>query len=400
LTRSLLLVTHRSPEQQGGPAARWRSLVRHLPEHGWEVDVLAAAERASGDEYQASARARRNVARRARVMGRVGALSYPAFAVLGVRPEAFPLSTAWVPRGARDLRRRLAGGRYDAIVATGPPTAALLAARAGLRRSDPPLVVELRDLWAGNPLFDRRGGLLGRLERWVFDAAAAVVTVTPEAAADVRRRLPMLQSPVIDIPNGFERELLERRTTVARHAPIDILHSGTLTVDRPLAPLLRVLARAPYRDAFRLTLHGYVAPQIAAQVEAAVGRIDVEVVPPSGWEDAVLRIARTDVALITQAASAGDATAVAGKVYEYLALGRPVLCLTAGGATEAVLRRVGADAYCARLDDEASIERALDRLRLQPEEPPVAAERLVAYERTTIARRTAELLDAVASRTL
>jgi glycosyltransferase involved in cell wall biosynthesis len=400
LTGRLLLVTHRSPQQQGGPAARWRSLARHLPEHGWQVDVLAAVERASGDEYEASAHTRRKVERRARVMGRVGALADPAFAVLGVRPEAFPLSMAWVPRGARDLRRRLAAGHYDAILATGPPTAALLAARAGLRRGDPPMVVELRDLWAGNPLFDRRGGLLGTLERLVFDASAAVITVTPEAAADVRRRHPKLQAPVVDIPNGFERELLEQRTTVARHTPIEILHSGTLTVDRPLAALLRVLARDAYRDAFRLTLHGYVAPQIAAQIAAADRRVDVEVVAPSSWEDAVSRIARSDVALISQAASAGDATAVAGKVYEYLALGRPVLCLTAGGATEAVLRRVGADAYCARLDDEASIEWALERLRARPDEPPVAPERLVAYERTTIAQRTAELLDAVASRTL
>ena len=28
------------PRCGGGPAARWRSFVRHLPEHGWEVDVV------------------------------------------------------------------------------------------------------------------------------------------------------------------------------------------------------------------------------------------------------------------------------------------------------------------------------------------------------------------------
>jgi glycosyltransferase involved in cell wall biosynthesis len=403
LTRTLLLVTHRPPHQHGGPAARWRSLVRLLPEHGWDVDVLAAVERIAGDEYGASEADRRTVARRARVMRRVGAVSDPAFALLGVRPEAFPLSTAWVPRGARDVRRRLASGRHDAVLATGPPTAALLAARAARRAGDPPLVVELRDLWAHNPLFDRRGSLLGALERWVLGASAAVVTVTPEAAADVRRRHPALAAPVVDIPNGFEGELLARRGADAPRegrGPLEILHSGTLTADRPLAPLLRVLACDPFRDAFRLTLHGHVAPQITAEVAAAAGRVAVNVVAPSSWEDAVSRLAHCDVALITQAASAGDATAVAGKVYEYLALGRPVLSLTAGGATEGVLRRLDADRYCARLDDEASIERALHRLHSEPPAPAVAPERLAPYERAAIARRTAELLDAVASRTL
>jgi glycosyltransferase involved in cell wall biosynthesis len=392
----LLLVTHRSPHQDGGPAARWRSLTRHLEAHGWDVEVLAAPQRNSATEYATDTRGRRQVELRARAMARVGRLVDPLFRAVGARPEAFPLSMGWVPRGALEMRRRVRDGRYDAILATGPPTAALLAARAGHRRGDPPLILELRDVWAGNPLFDRRGGLLGALERWAFRRADAIVTVTPEAAQDVRRRHPRLAARVVEIPNGFEPDLVERRVAATRRSPIEILHSGTLTVDRPIAPLLRVLARPGYREAFRLVLHGYVAPPIAAQIAAADAA--VEVVRPSGWEDAVARIARCDVGLVSQARSAGDATAVASKVYEYLALGRPVLCLSAGGATEALLRRLGADRYCGRLDDIESIARALDRLQAGPEDSPVPAERLAPYARPTIARRTAELLDAVASR--
>ena len=250
---------------------------------------------------------------------------------------------AWVPRGARDLRRAPGDRALRRDPGHGPPTAALLAARGGPRRGDPPLVVELRDLWAGNPLFDRRGGLLGALERWVFARAAAIVTVSPEAADDVRRRHPALAARVVDVPNGFEDELLGRREPRASTASrIEILHSGTLTADRPLAPLLRVLARDPYREAFRLVVHGYVAPPIAAQLAAADRRVD-------GRGRRRRRAGRTrwrgspppTSALVTQAASAGDATAVAGKVYEYLALGRPVLCLSAGGATEALLAAPG-----------------------------------------------------------
>ena len=363
--------------------------------------MLAAVPRIAGDEYEGAAGAQRQLERRARTMARAGALADPVFAALGVRPEAFPLSMAWVPRGARELRRRLASAHYDAVVATGPPVAALLAARASRRLGDPPLVVELRDLWAGNPLFDRRGGLLGALERRVFAASAAIVTVTPEAAADVRRRHPSLADRVVDIPNGFEDELLDRRRARSPSDRITILHSGTLTADRPLAPLLRALAREPYRDAFRLVVHGYVAPPVAAQIAAANGRVAVELVGPSAWEDAVARIAAADVALVSQAASAGDATAVAGKVYEYLALGRP------GAVPERRAARprrccdgVGADALL-RASGRRRLDLArLDRLLATPAPAPVAPELLVEYRRTTIARRMAELLDAVASRSL
>ena len=370
----LLLVSHRPIDQAGGPAARWRSFARHLPEHGWEVDLVSAG---GGDEFASPGHARA----RARVMETAGRVSDPLFRLAGLRPEALPLSMLWVPRGAREIRRRLAGGRYDAVLATGPPFAALVAASRAV--GEEPLIVELRDLWAGNPAFDRGGPILKRAESRVVKRAAVVVAVTPEAAADLRRRHPATR--VEEIPNGFEPELLEQRTVTKGTT---ILHSGTLTKDRPLAPLLRLL-----HPPLRLVLHGYVAPEIQKEIEESGA--EVELVPPSGWEDAVKRIAEADVALVTQSRGAGDETAVAAKVYEYLALGKPVLCLSHGGATEALLRRLGVDQLCARLDDHRSIEDAVDRIRADELPPPVPANDLAAYERPRLARRLAELLGSV-----
>ena len=370
--RRLLLVSHRPIDQAGGPAARWRSFTRHLPEHGWEVDVVSGG---GVDEFASPGSANA----RAKVMERAGRIADPLFRLAGLRPEALPLSTLWVPRGTALVRRRLEERDYDAVLATGPPFAALIAARRAA--GDVPLVVELRDLWAGNPAFDRGGPVLRRLESWVVRGASAVVAVTPEAADDLRRRHP--EARVEEIPNGFEPALLVMRRA---STGTTILHSGTLTKDRPLAPLLPLLT-----PPLRLVLHGYVAPEIQKEIERSGA--DVEIVPPSGWEEAVRRIAEADVALITQARGAGDATAVAAKVYEYLALGKPVLCLTDGGATEALLRRLGASQLCARLDDKASIESALDQIRSQNLPPPILPEKLIQYERPRLAAQLAKLLD-------
>jgi glycosyltransferase involved in cell wall biosynthesis len=369
--KRLLLVSHRSIDQAGGPAARWRSFARHLPAHGWEIDVVSAGgagEFASPGSAQA----------RAKVMEAAGRLANPVFRLAGLRPEALPLSTLWIPRGAREIRRGLEGGRYDAVLATGPPFAALAAASRAT--GDVPLVIELRDLWAGNPAFDRGGPILRRAESSVVKRAAAVVAVTPEAADDLRRRHPGAR--IEEIPNGFEPELVEMRRETSGTT---ILHSGTLTKDRPLAPLLAAL-----RPSLLLVLHGYVAPEI--QKEIAESGAEVEVIAPSGWDDAVRRIAEAGVALVTQARGAGDETAVAAKVYEYLALGKPVLCLSHGGATEALLRRLGADGLCARLDDAASIRAALDRIEAGDLPPPVPPEKLEPYERPRLAQSLAELL--------
>ena len=316
-------------------------------------------------------------------MGLAGKIADPVFRLGGLRPEAMPLSMLWVRAGLKEIRRRLAGGGYDAVLATGPPFAALMAAKRA--SGNVPLVVELRDLWAGNPAFDRGGPLLRHLESRVVNGSAAVIGVTPEAAADLQSRHPGAR--VEEIPNGFEPALIAMRKPPGDGTTI--IHSGTLTKDRPLAPLLHAL-----RPPLRLVLHGYVSPEIRAEVERSP--FDVEYLEPSSWEDAVRRIADADVALVTQARGAGDETAVAAKVYEYLALGKPVLCLSHGGATEALLRRLEADELTARLDDPASIEAALAKIEAGKFPEPVPAEKLAPYERPRLARRLAELLDSLA----
>ena len=227
------------------------------------------------------------------------------------------------------------------------------------------------------------GPILRRAEASVVERAAAVIAVTPEAAHDLRRR--HRDARVEEVPNGFEPELLDLRRETSGTT---ILHSGTLTKDRPIEPLLRAL-----EPPLRLVLHGYVAPEILAEIERS--GVDVELVPPSGWEDAVRRIAEADVALVTQARGAGDETAVAAKVYEYLALGKPILSITHGGATERLLSRLGADGLAARLDDEGSIEAALQRILARDLPAPVAAEKLAPYERPRQARRITEILDSL-----
>ena len=354
--------------------------------------MLAAVPRIAGDEYDAigrraaPARAPRAHDGSRRRAGRSG--------LRGSRRPSRGLPAVDGLGAARGARRAPppGAGRYDAVLATGPPTAALLAARAGRRRGDPPLVVELRDLWAGNPLFDRRGGLLGALERWVFAASAAIVTVTPEAAADVRRRHPVASatrsstSPTASRTScstaaGRERPWRPDRRSCTRARSPPTARSRRCCACSPASPTATRSASSCTATSRRRrgADRGRERPRRGrGRRRRRRGRTPWRASPPR------------DVALVTQAASAGDATAVAGKVYEYLALGRPVLCLSAGGATEAVLRGVGADDYCARLDDDASIARALDRLRSRRRAPaPVAPERLAQYRRTTIARRMA-----------
>jgi len=73
-----------------------------------------------------------------------------------------------------------------------------------------------------------------------------------------------------------------------------------------------------------------------------------------------------------------------------------VLSITDGGATEALLHRLGADQLAARLDDRASIETALGRIEAGDLPEPLPPEKLAPYERPRLAQRLAELLGSLA----
>jgi glycosyltransferase involved in cell wall biosynthesis len=402
--KRLLLVTHRSIDQDGGPAARWRAFVRYLPEHSWEVHVLSAAEHAGASEFDADAS--RAVAARAVVMSQVGRLSEPLFRHAGVRPDALPLSMLWLARGSLLVRQRIRQLEPDVVLATGPPLAGPLAARLGAG-PDVPLIIELRDLWAGSPAFDAGGQALSRVEDWLLRGAHRVIACTPEAVSDLRLRHPDLDKRIVEISNGYDPEIASMVNAGTNHVHerdarsegvLTLLHSGTLTAARPITPLVTALADPRLRGSFRLVLHGYLSPATRAEVKRArdEGEVAIEVLEPSPWKQALARIANADACLITQARDAGDETAVASKIYEYLALGRPVLCVTDGGASEALLHRLGVGQLCARLDDQKTIVAALLRLR-EGAPPPPSPARLEPYNRRALAAHMAALLDDVAS---
>jgi glycosyltransferase involved in cell wall biosynthesis len=369
--RRVLLVTQRPLRYGGGGAVRWRFLAGELPRHGWEVVELSARGNPTANEFATQPAAARLARGRAGVMGVAGRVLRAPAAALGVRPEALAPGQVWALTGRRRLRQGLRDHRPDVVVATGPPPSAYFLARG----VPVPLVVEFRDLWAGNPYYDAGGGLLRRLEAGPIAAAAAVVCVTPQAAARLRELHDDLE-PVV-LPNGFDPELLRRRESRPPGAPATLVHAGALYGGRTLGALEAALARNELSGRVRLDVFG---PGTAA------GAVDAQT--------AADRVAAADVALVVF--TPGEDTAVPGKLYEALALGKPVLALaSAASAMAALLRELGQDAGLAPPDDPGAIAAALERLLARPP-APVAEAVLARFDRSRVAADYARLLDRLA----
>ena len=328
-------------------------------------------------------------------MAVAGRLLDPLARGLRVQPNALAPNNLWAITGRGFIRSAVARERPDVVVATTPPPSAMVAAASTVGAT--PLVVELRDLWAGNPHFDRNGPLLRRLEGRVLARADAVVTVTEGCRETLLRLHPEITDRLHVLPNGFEPALLDRREPPSDSEPATLIHAGSLYGDRTAENLIAALAQPELRGRVRLELLGVIDGRTRRAL-AASGGVDAETVGSIAWDDAIARVVAARIAVVINAQTTGGDIALPNKLFEALALGRPVLALTSPRSeTARLLERLGQDSGLAPLDDPVAITAAIERLLASPP-APVPAEALAEFDRDRIAERYAALLDEVATR--
>lgn len=394
--RTLLVVSQRPLDLGGGGSGRWRHLRRALAENGWQVVECSPRVGVTAKDMSTDPRVARLAARRARLMEVGGHAIDPIARMLGVKPEAFALNNAWALTGRRLVREAIRRERPDVVVATTPPISALFATAAV--NTSVPWIAELRDLWAGSPYFDRGGKLLPVIQRRALERSTAIVTVTDT----FRDRLLALHAgigPQVHVlPNGFESALLDRRVPVAPRGDglARLVFAGALYGEHTAEPLIEALRLPQLQGRAQLELVGIVDGRTRRAI--VVGGVDASIDPPVSWEEAINRTLNGDVAVVITTSSTGGDMAIPGKLYEVLALGRPVLAIArTQSETARLLTRLGQDKGLAPPEDPEAIAAAIERLLADPP-PPVPPEALAEFDRDRIAARYAVLLDEVATR--
>jgi glycosyltransferase involved in cell wall biosynthesis len=390
------VVSQRPLDAGGGGSVRWRHLRRVLPRHGWRVVESSPPAGATARDTSVEAKAARLAAQRARAMAVAGRVADPLARVLRMKPEAFAPNNLWTLTGRRFVREAFDREKPDVVVATTPPVSALLATAAVV--ADGSLVADLRDLWAGNPYYDRGSALLARLQGRALARASAVVTVTDGCRDNLVRLHPELEARVHVLPNGFDPALLARRLSSPRPAaePARLIFAGALYGEHNAEDLVAALARPELRGRVRLELVGVIDPR----TRHAVGHtaIEASIEPPVSWEESIERVLAADVAVVITTPETGGDMALPIKLMEALALGRPVLAIAGPGSdTARLLERLGQDEGLATPHDPGAIAAAVERLLASPPPPP-PSEALAEFDADRMAARYAALLDEVATR--
>jgi glycosyltransferase involved in cell wall biosynthesis len=341
--RRVLLVSYYFPPHAGSGVFRPLRLAKYLPRHGWSVTVLTVSERARlirDEALVADVPRTVRVERTSSLEPRVPLLVLHklGLAALARRIEPWLLvpddQRGWVPFAARRGARLLASQPHDVVLSTAGPYSAHLVGSALKGASGVPWIADFRDEWTTNPyLADRYPTAWHRrrnadLERRTLVEADRVVCVSEPWLAALRSLAPGEPGDKFRVhPNGYDAE----------HFP---------GASRPPPDRFRVV----YAGSF----YGHRTPDVFLEgVARAVGsgeipaaEIEVLFVGPSGggWErsglpagilhaepqrpyfEALRHLDRAAVLLLVIPPEGGPGNHT-GKLFNYLAAGRPILAL-------------------------------------------------------------------------
>ena len=263
----------------------------------------------------------------------------------------FPDETVgWVPfalSSAIVLHQR---NPFDAVYATSPPRSAPLIGLLMKLFYGVPFVFELMDPW-----YPVKGRFRRKSDEWVqallLRKADRVVVMVRQHAEELSQFFHVPPEKIAVVRNGFFEEDFASPKTVEQ-PPLDpryfhLSHFGTIYPDNYgcfFSALTELLRESPgLRGWLRVNMFGY--PCESVQRYAAEGELK-DVIQVRGFlEDRaqILQMMRaSDCLLLFWGREDFSTLAVAGKTYDYLRVGRPVLALTHEGGVKELVEGAGA----------------------------------------------------------
>jgi len=402
------VISSRFPPHGGAGVQRTTKFVKYLPGFGYRPHVLT-----TGPAWRVTDRSLLADVRPETVVVRVPCGTLPsglpfrvrqmiARWILVVDPEA-----GWIPWAALAGRRMIKKYGIHLLYSTSAPCSNHLAALLLARVTGLPWVADFRDPWINN-LTDTFPTPLHRhicagLESQVIRRADRVVAVSTPMTREFADRC-RTENPekFVTIPNGFDADdFTGIKPAVRDNRRFTMVYSGSFYQSRTpdcfldgVAALLG--AGTVTADDICVRFVGNMGPAVSAAVQArGLGDV-VELTGYVSHREAVSYLLAADLLLLVVNAGRNSQGVFTGKLFEYLAAGRPVLALAPPGCAADLIEEAKAGKVVDP-DDPGAVARALAEM-IQPWRAKAVsyrADQQVAaqYERRRLTGDLARLLD-------
>lgn len=361
--KRVLIITYYWPPSGGSGVQRWLKMSKYLPENGWQPVIYTA----EGAEYPVEDPSlEKDVCPEAEVIRRPIVEPYSFYKkFLGIKKEQkvkagfidetgkqkgwkerlsvwirgnFFIPDArcwWVKPSVKHLKTYLKEHPVDAIISTGPPHSMHLIAMKLKAALNLPWIADFRDPWTEIDFYNdlhlthRADRKHHRLEHEVLTKADKVVAVGWDMAEGLKGL--RADNPTV-IPNGYDWDAQTQPTAMPLSKDFTLTHIGIIGANRNEHQLWQALHELvseseAFRKALKTKLIGQVDQSVVRSIADSNLQDNVEVIPYMP-HDQVLQLQQTSQVLLLLINNTPNAKGIlTGKLFEYLASGRPILCL-------------------------------------------------------------------------
>lgn len=356
--RRVLIITYYWPPSGGSGVQRWLKMSKYLPENGWQPVVYTAEDA----EYPVEDPSLQNdVVPESEVIRRPIVEPYTFYKrFLGIRKSEkvkagfinegkkksgwkenisvwirgnFFIPDArcwWVRPSVKFLSKYLKEHPVDAIISTGPPHSMHFIAKALHKKLNIPWVADFRDPWTDIDFYhdlrltkcaDRKHH---RLEKQVLTEATKVVTVGWDCAKGLENHG---AEDVCVITNGFDDDFENNKTEQIQQSDVFTMsHIGIIGANRNPQKFWEAVAELNIPD-FKIRLIGQTDNSVVESIEKNNVEKFVEIIPYIPHNQVVEEQRKSHLLLLFINNTPNAKGVLTGKLFEYLASGRPVLAV-------------------------------------------------------------------------
>lgn len=360
--KKVLVITYYWVPAGGSGIQRWLHMTKYLPEFGWQPSVFAP-ENAHYQVYDYelekemlpgitvyTCRLKDAAALYSRVFGKskkhqIGqGMTTTGRKKSVVQRLAFWLRgnifipdprVTWVRPSVKMIIELIKKEQFNAIITTGPPHSVHLIGKRVKKKTGITWMADFRDPWSKIDYLEqlspgrRAMRIIRRLENEVLTSADIITTIGKTLAGELKE---LGAKNVEVIENGFDPQILEKKQCNPDQKKFIISHTGVFPNSRNPKYLWKVLSdikkiNPQFGEALQIVLAGKVDEAVIENIREEGLREHLELKGMVSHEEAI-KIQQISTVLLLVVNDAVNAKGiVTGKVFEYMANGRPILAI-------------------------------------------------------------------------
>lgn len=361
MQKRVLIITYYWPPSGGGGVQRWVKFTKYLRDFGWEpviftvengdypildanlgedlpdnLEVIKSPIVEPYDWYRKFTGKKKNEKIDANFLSQGKKWGIKDKIAVWIRGNLFipDAKSFWIRPAAKHLIHYLKDHPVDAIISTGPPHSCHMIALRVHNVFKSPWIVDYRDPWTQIDYFDElhltkwAKNRHTTLEKRVLDSCDAIVCVGKTIAEDLNS---ITHNKKVVITNGFDEADRNHHLT-ALDQDFTIVHIGTMNNSRNPEGLWQAIsalkaANHPLIQKLKVKIVGKPEAIIRESVQKYNLETHVDFVGYVTHKEAIRYQNSARVLLLMINKTSNNLSILPGKIFEYLASGRPILCI-------------------------------------------------------------------------